>query len=502
MTSRSLLVDKEDFKWVGNDDYYFGPDKSAPAIDLVCALLIIYLGPAFIHAIVKFVRNNNYCNDKFYHHYTRIVRYGDVRIPHTSVCLQDAIVSFSWVLVNFCFINPDQFPGQFGYLIVANTTIVLLPIFRNSIVSLLIAIPFERSVKYHRWLGRGIFMLTTVHMIGYWYKWFNEGTFIEKLRVYPTMFAHASWLILLILTITSLNSVRRNWFEVFFYSHFLFIFFYIFAILHFPGMLPFAIPGFALYVIDRFLRYLRARPPNDDVKITTHGSITRIQGKRIGVLNYEPGQYCFINIPEISKLQWHPVSLSSSPNDAYFSFYVKSIGSWTKAIQSLKGQSPQIRIDGPYGAMSLDYTKYDVVMMCAGGIGVTPMFSLLRDLHYKISVRMEDVKKVYLFWTIRDPSLYYALSDAITDIMNSKISSCFNICVWITQPGNTSPLFIRGKPDWPEIFQTVRDTHTDVDRIAVLACGPDTLVNNTWDCCNRFSTKDTSFDFHKETYEL
>lgn len=501
MASRELLVTQSEFKWLGSQNYYFSTDSASTAVNLVCALIAVYLGPAFFHSMMKILKSNN-MNLKFYNYYSRFTRFTDLRIPHTSFSVLDGMIIFVWTLLNVAFVDPVQFPGQIGLLAVANSTIVLLPIFRNSIVSYILSIPFERSIKYHRWLGRGIFIIVTLHAVGYWYKWFMAGIFVSQLLVLPNMFAHIAWLVLLFLTITSSENFRRNFYEFFFYSHFSFILYFIFATLHFPTLLPFIIPGFCLYSIDRLLRYLRSRPPNDDVQISVHGSITRIKGKRLGVLNYEPGQYCYINIPAISKLQWHPISLGSSPNDPYFTFYVKNTGSWTRSLQSLNNKSPKVKIDGPYGSLKVDHLNYDVIMMCAAGIGVSSMISVIRDLHYKISVNMEDVKKIYLFWTMRDSSLYHSLAGELADIMNSKISSCFNICVWVTQPGNSSPIFIHGKPDWPSIFQTVRDTHSDVDRIAVLSCGPPMLINNTWDCCSRFSTCGLSFDFHSQTYDI
>jgi len=493
---------KNDFRWFGDSNYYFSSDLTNPSLRLVCAMLAIYLAPPLIHSIIKMLKANNQLSVAFYHYYTRIVRYLDIRIPYTSLCLMDATITFIWVLLNVAFVDPTDFPGQIGYLVVANCTFILLPIFRNSIVAQFLSIPFERSLKYHRWLGRGLLLIMTAHLAGYWNQWLREGTFATQFLILPNLFAHLAWFTSIFLTITSIGYIRRNWFEVFFYSHFTFIFFFIFGILHFPPLLPYTLPGFILYFMDRVLRHIRARPPNDEITVVTTGSITRIRGKRLGVLNFEPGQYCFVNIPQISKAQWHPVSLGSAPNDAYFSFYFKDIGSWSRSLKALHGSSPEVKIDGPYGSLSLDHTNYDVIVMCAGGIGVTPMLSVLRDLYYKISVGMEDVKKIYLFWTLRDVSMYYSFGEEMAEFMNSKISKFFSICVWITQPGDFSPLFIRGRPDWPSIFRTLRETHSDVDRIAVLTCGPPNLINTTWDCSNRFSTSAVAFDFHKETFEF
>ena len=44
---------------------------------------------------------------------------------------------------------------------------------------------------------------------------------------------------------------------------------------------------------------------------------------------YKSGQYAFINIPEISRFEWHPFSIASSPNSKYLWFMIKRAGNWT-----------------------------------------------------------------------------------------------------------------------------------------------------------------------------
>lgn len=41
---------------------------------------------------------------------------------------------------------------------------------------------------------------------------------------------------------------------------------------------------------------------------------------------------------------------------------------------------PKLYIDGPYGAASQDYTKYDIVVLIGLGIGATPFISVLKDV--------------------------------------------------------------------------------------------------------------------------
>lgn len=58
-------------------------------------------------------------------------------------------------------------------------------------------------------------------------------------------------------------------------------------------------------------------------------------------------------------------------------------------------ESPKIYIDGPYGAASQDYIKYDIVVLIGLGIGATPFISILKDVATGLQkTQFEQVKLV------------------------------------------------------------------------------------------------------------
>ncbi len=60
--------------------------------------------------------------------------------------------------------------------------------------------------------------------------------------------------------LTTIPRIRRKVFELFFYTHYLYIIFMIFFILHVGiSYCCMMLPGFYLFVIDRFLRFLQSR---------------------------------------------------------------------------------------------------------------------------------------------------------------------------------------------------------------------------------------------------
>lgn len=45
----------------------------------------------------------------------------------------------------------------------------------------------------------------------------------------------------------------------------------------------------------------------------------------------------------------------------------------------------QVRIDGPYGEANQDWHRFQVTVFVAGGIGVTPYASILKDIAHRAS---------------------------------------------------------------------------------------------------------------------
>lgn len=56
----------------------------------------------------------------------------------------------------------------------------------------------------------------------------------------------------------------------------------------------------------------------------------------------EVGQYIFINCPSISLLEWHPFTLTSAPEEDFFSIHVRAAGDWTeRLIDTFQQQKPE-----------------------------------------------------------------------------------------------------------------------------------------------------------------
>jgi predicted ferric reductase len=97
-------------------------------------------------------------------------------------------------------------------------------------------------------------------------------------------------------------------------------------------------------------------------------------------LRFKPGQFAWLTLGGSPfGLQQHPFTFAGSANaPGRYEFMIKELGDFTSRI----GQTePGTRawLEGPYGAFTPDVDASSIVMI-AGGIGITPMLSILRTM--------------------------------------------------------------------------------------------------------------------------
>jgi predicted ferric reductase len=118
------------------------------------------------------------------------------------------------------------------------------------------------------------------------------------------------------------------------------------------------------------------------------------------VFDYAPGQFAFVTFhSESLPVERHPWSISSTPTRPQsLIFTIKCSGDFTSYIGRLKA-GDNAEIDGPYGLFSYLASVRDPnreLVMIAGGVGITPMLSMLRYM-----VDIDQMRKATLIWSNR-----------------------------------------------------------------------------------------------------
>jgi predicted ferric reductase len=141
-----------------------------------------------------------------------------------------------------------------------------------------------------------------------------------------------------------------------------------------------------------------------------------LKGKPI---KHKPGQSLTIQLARNGRVsESHPFTISASPGEDRLVISVKSLGDFTSTIPDTM-TSDRAYIDAPYGVFS--YLNHDApnLVFIAGGIGITPFMSMLRDLRDRGLER-----NVLLIWgnkTERDIAFRAELEDMASDMASLRV---------------------------------------------------------------------------------
>jgi len=410
-------------------------------------------------------------------------------------------------MVSYAFLGEykGQIMTRLGNWIILNLACTLFPIARNSIFSILLGISHYKLLYLHRILSILCIVSVIIKFISVTIMYDPSFLFLVKYRTggSPLMGTIAS-ILFLFCGIFSLNTIRKNWFELFYYSHrILSVSIVLFSSLHYISSLYYLLPSIILYLIDLIVRMYH-----------TYTSIyVRLKNK--GIEKYEtdctfiditflkkvktyPSCYFFICFyKDISRFEWHPLSVVSNSYDT-ITFCTKNIGkdSWTGRLFNLARDTliindKKVYIQGPYGNLSINYknNNYENIFIIAGGIGITPLISVLEDINslYK-KQKLSNLKKVYIFWIMKDISLFDSFRKYFMElnknIFKFKIYTTKNKTIFESYIDTDSFVFINERPNMSYILN-MQFTKQNKNN-AIITCGPVSLTNDIANISEQF----------------
>lgn len=308
------------------------------------------------------------------------------------------------VLMAISLAMPDnKDAGEIGDLFGAATTIFGL---RNNLLHVLFGISYERALFWHKVMGSCTLGIICFHaLIG-----FDFTGFMICLSVG-----------LMALTYLIKNMSFPHAFEVFYYTHLTsIVLIMVFGQLHHDAVW-FSLSGL-LWIVDVLLRSFITSQTLTAHATSLPGGVIQLSFE--GSVDYRAGQYAFIRIPAVNKVEFHPFSFSSCPQQGTVTMHIRELGDWTRRLGDLVREheksgadgslSLEAMLDGPYGNMQVDVQdpQYEVFVLISGGIGITPNQSLYNSLASEAETGRQ-LRKVLFLWSVKDKAIINTMTPSL-----------------------------------------------------------------------------------------
>uniref|UniRef100_A0A8D0GXA6 NADPH oxidase 3 n=1 Tax=Sphenodon punctatus TaxID=8508 RepID=A0A8D0GXA6_SPHPU len=379
-------------------------------------------------------------------------------------------------------------------------------------------------------------------------KMYDMNTTIEILTTIAGVTGVVITVALILIMTSSTEIIRRSFYELFWYTHHVFIVFFIGLVIHGMGQLvrgqtpqslllhnvtyckdhysewekatQCPLPQFSgnepvawkwvlgpmvLYVCEKIIRFWRSQQEVVITKVVSHSSgVLELHMKKRN-FKIEPGQYIFLQCPSISQLEWHPFTLTSAPEEEFFSVHIRVVGDWTGALSKACGAEEKV-FQKPW-KLPRFYFMGSMLKACV----------LLNHLVF--------TWQVYFYWICRDPSAFEWFSDLLSLLeaqMAEKGKSHFlSYHIFLTGWDESQATHIAlhydkkvdvitglrqktsyGRPNWDIEFRKIAENHAS-SSIGVFFCGPKSLSKTLQKTCNLYSSanpRGVQFHYNNESF--
>ncbi|KAG2772864.1 hypothetical protein PC129_g19887 [Phytophthora cactorum] len=448
----------------------------------------------------------------------------------------------------------------FAHICLVNTVLVLLPMCRNLVTGLRVLpvvtsyLPIDQHIEFHKICG----VVLLLAALGHTAAWIaiiiyareapkpvyersacHHLTFIREESLLTLASRVPIWtgitmvLCAAIAAAMCISKIRQGNFNLFWLSHMLFI----------PFVVLMAFHGFASWVAIPQAQYWGLPP-----------LVIYLLEKR-----YRMG-YVFggkTTITEVQLFQQTVAIYMRKPRSFYQrQHFLPGIQDESSGLEGLKYGSlisyPTIYVDGPFGSPAQDYARYREVVLIAGGIGVTPFASILKNILYQWesyrcgycrNIRFPPnfhLQKIYFYWVTRNQRSLTWFANTMNQLSEMDTDNRLEIHTFYTAkslddvigPLEALQTFIHategqdivsglqtkqkthfGRPDWNAELSRIARNHIQLEpldeiseEIGVFFCGPKKMGRDIHDHCALLNQakerqmSDAHFDFHSEKF--
>ena len=412
-----------------------------------------------------------------------------------------------------------------GACLKLNVALVLLPMLRLTLTwmrrtPVLRALPIDDAIALHRFLGKAVVVFALLHAAAHLYHSSEPGQagLLTALTAVPFGATGTALLVIaVVMWLCALPTVRGRHFELFYFTHLLYLAFFALLLVHGPAIVRWAALPFVLFAIDRGLRIFRRTRMTTlaDARALLSG-VTRLELERPAGFEHDATDYVFVRIPEIAPHEWHPFTISSAPERERLTLHVRKLGNWTSELHGLiaSGRAPMppplvVELDGPYGAPCSHLFAARHVVLIGAGIGATPFASVLESiaLGAREGRDPDALQSVYFFWVDRHPRGFEWFRVLLARIEREHRCRHLDIRIFMTGGRNDPASAIvslarelahehghcdlvtglrtrtrMGHPDYAAELSEIANAHPG-EPVAVYFCGPDGLARKIKAVC-------------------
>ncbi|KAL5010366.1 hypothetical protein ScPMuIL_012671 [Solemya velum] len=290
------------------------------------------------------------------------------------------------------------------------------------------------------------------------------------------------------------------------------------------------VPGM-LYLCDTAIRLFKRTPTVSVINVNRLGDdVLEIQFEKEN-FTARPGQFVYVQCPDISTFEWHPYSLTTCPLSpgGHHSIHVRAIGDWSGDLLSyivsliisahvlvfnektFHSSCSHLLIDGPFSSPMEDVTKYRTLLCVAGGIGLTPFIAFLNAIRHQ-TLKLGKLSRICLVWMNRDIRSFLWFTGAIRSLhatLWEERPDLLDIRYHYTGQHSARDSIVAdlfffkrlryGRPIWKDLFHEFA-ANRPRETIGVFTCGPRSLAHIMKRQCNKKYSSGTKFDFYQECF--
>lgn len=360
--------------------------------------------------------------------------------------------------------HPILLAFRLGLMSAFNMTVLYILGLKHTPLSWLTGWSYEQINILHRWSGAITVVASASH--GLLFLYYYKFAYILDHRW--TIMGVVSSIAFFLIGITSLKSIRIQFYEFFYAVHLILSLICIPGVFfHYPTAKPYAFIAGIAFLYDRIYRLIiDFRVVDCGVELSSGDTvILKLQpNNNKGWLLYrpyswKPGQHIFLTLFSCGPLESHPFTIASidSHNNTSMDLIIRARNGFSRRLyQRLLSSPPNpssltALIHGPYGTLNIPANlNNQTIILISGGAGVAFTYPIYQYC-------LQQQKHVEFLWIIPHREF----------------------CDWIDYPFKESQIWItreRGRPDVPGLLREY--IMNDSNDVWIGTCGPDALIRS------------------------